>query len=82
MSTKEKFRRILLFGAIGLALLTGTPMRPEEIEDLMHQMNQPKVAHTLPDECDQGDDPNRRSLLDIRASLAAGEDPSYDEDSG
>ena len=57
MSIKEKLRRMLLVGAIGLALLTGTPMRPEEIEELMHQMNQPKVAHTLPDESDRGDDP-------------------------
>ena len=56
MSIKEKFRRILLVGAIGLALLTGTPIRPEEIEDLMHQMNQPKLAHTLRDESDQRDD--------------------------
>jgi hypothetical protein len=56
VSIKEKFRRILLVGAIGLALLMGTPMRPDEIEELMHQMNQPKVAHTLPDESDQGDD--------------------------
>jgi hypothetical protein len=57
MSIKKKFRKILLIGAIGLALLTATPMRPEEIEELMHQMNQPKVAHTLPDESDQGDPP-------------------------
>ena len=57
MSIKEKFRRILLIGAIGLALHTGTPMRPDEIEELMHQMNQPKVAHTLRDENNQGVDP-------------------------
>jgi hypothetical protein len=57
VSIKEKLRRMLLVGAIGLALLTGTPMRPEEIEELMHQMNQPKVEHSLPDESDRGDDP-------------------------
>jgi len=56
VSVKEKARKMLLIGAIGLALLTGAPMRPEEIEDLMHQMNQPKVAHALRDENDQGDD--------------------------
>ena len=60
MSIKEKFRKILLIGSIGLALLTATPMRPEEIEELLHQMNQPKVAHTLPDESDQGDGPNKK----------------------
>ena len=60
MSIKEKFRKILLIGSIGLALLTTTPMRPEEIEELLHQMNQPKVAHTLPDESDRGDDKNKK----------------------
>ena len=60
MSIKEKFRRILLIGAIGLALLTGTPMRPDEIEEMMHQMNQPKLAHTLRDESDHGDDPTQK----------------------
>lgn len=60
MSIKEKFRRILVIAAIGLGLLTGAPMRPEEIEELMRQMNQPRIAHTLPDESDQGDDPNKR----------------------
>jgi len=53
VSIKQKVRRILLVGAIGLALLTGMPMRPEEIEELLHRMNQPKLAHTLPDESDQ-----------------------------
>jgi hypothetical protein len=64
VSIKEKLRRILMTGAIGLALPTGAPMRPEEIEELMHRMNQPKLAHTVPDESDQGDGPNtRRSPL-------------------
>jgi hypothetical protein len=30
-------------------------MRPDEIAELMHQMNQPKAAHTLPDENDKSD---------------------------
>ena len=57
MSIKERFRRILLIGAIGMGLSIGAPMRPDEIEELMHQMNQPKVAHSLPNESDNGDDP-------------------------
>jgi hypothetical protein len=61
VSIKEKVRRTLLIAAIGLALLTGAPMRPEEIEELMHRMNQPKLAHTLPDESEEGDDPNKRN---------------------
>jgi len=57
VSIKEKFRRILLIGAIGLALSQGAPMRPAEIEELMHQMNQPKLAHSLPDESGKENDP-------------------------
>jgi len=32
-------------------------MRPEEIEALMAAMNTPKIAHVLPDENNNGDDP-------------------------
>jgi hypothetical protein len=49
---KHKFCKILLCLTLGLASLGGAPMRPEEIEELMHQMSQPKVSHTLPDEND------------------------------
>jgi hypothetical protein len=31
-------------------------MRPDEVEELMYAMSQPKVAHTLPDDADAGDD--------------------------
>ena len=50
MSFSQTFRKLLLIGAIGLGLLTGSPMRPDEIEELLHQLNQPKVAHTLREE--------------------------------
>ena len=42
------------------AALVGSPMRPEEIQDLLRAMNRPKLAHVIPDESDPGDgDPNR-----------------------
>jgi hypothetical protein len=31
-------------------------MRPEEVEELMYSMTQPKIAHTLPDDTENGDD--------------------------
>ena len=40
-----------------VGVLFGIPMRPEQIEELMHQMNQPKLAHVLDEEDDQGDPP-------------------------
>jgi protein-S-isoprenylcysteine O-methyltransferase Ste14 len=42
----------LQFGA-----LAGMPMRPEEIQELMRQMNAPKLAHVLPSEEDDGGEP-------------------------
>jgi len=39
-----------------MGVLNGVPMRPDEIQELMNQMNQPKMAHTLPSENDEGDD--------------------------
>jgi hypothetical protein len=39
-----------------MGVLGGVPMRPDEIQELMRQINQPKFAHVLPSEKDQGDD--------------------------
>lgn len=41
--------------ALGIGSLIGVPMRPEEIQELMQTMNQPKIAHTLPQE-DENDE--------------------------
>jgi hypothetical protein len=38
----------------------GVPMRAEDLEELLRQMNQPKIAHTLPEEKDNGDPPSHR----------------------
>ena len=37
------------------AALLGLPMRPEEIEELMRTLNQPRVARTIPNESDNYD---------------------------
>ena len=46
---------------LGLAAFGGAPMRPEEIEELLHCMNQPKLAHTISKE-DEQDDPIKKLL--------------------
>jgi hypothetical protein len=56
MSLRHRLRTILLCLVLEMGALTGVPMRPEEIEELMHTMNQPKVVHTIPDESEKGDD--------------------------
>ena len=39
------------------AALVGSPMRPEEVQKLMQQFNQPQLAHALPAEEDDGGAP-------------------------
>ena len=57
MSLKKRQRTIFLCAALELGVLSGVPMRPEEIRALMNQINQPKVAHVLPSDDQDGDDP-------------------------
>ena len=56
VSLVKRLRLLLLCVALELGVLSGVPMRPCEIQDLMNQMNQPRMAHALPSENDEGDD--------------------------
>jgi hypothetical protein len=38
-----------------LGALSGIAMRPEEIEELMHSMNQQKISYTIPGESGKDD---------------------------
>ena len=55
MSIKQRFRGVFICLVLCAALSMGAPMRPDEIEELMSALNQPKIAHTLPEESDDGD---------------------------
>jgi hypothetical protein len=57
VSLKKRLRVVLVCANLLLGVMVGSPMRPDQIEELMHQMNQPKMAHVLPTENDEGDDP-------------------------
>jgi hypothetical protein len=57
VSFKKRLRVFLACAGLELGVLMGVPMRPDQIEELMHQMNQPKLAHVLRSEDDAGDDP-------------------------
>jgi hypothetical protein len=48
---------LFVCAVLEMGVLVGAPMRPDEIQELMHQMNQPKLAHVLPSENDDGGDP-------------------------
>jgi hypothetical protein len=47
-----------------MGVLSGVPMRPDDIRELMKQMNQPKMAHALPGENGEGDDSPDSSFED------------------
>jgi len=56
VSLIKRLRVIAICVALEVGVLVGVPMRPEEIEELMRQMSEPKLARTLPAEEDAGDD--------------------------
>ena len=58
MSLKEKLRVLVTCLTLEFGVIIGAPMRPDEIRELMHQMNQPTLAHVLPSEEEAGDDPS------------------------
>ena len=55
MSLIKRLRTVFLCLALEVGVLSGVPMRPEQIRELLNQLNQPKLAHTLPGEEDSGD---------------------------
>jgi len=56
MSVTSRLRTLTLCFALGLGSMMGCPMRAEEIEELMAQTNQPKIAHVLAVEDEDGEE--------------------------
>ena len=57
MSIRRRLRTVMCCAILEIGTLMGVPMRPEQIQELMHAMNQPKVAETDPEEHDAGEPP-------------------------
>ena len=53
MSVKHKLRKILLIATLGVGSLMGVPMTPEQIEELLYLMNQPKIEVVVKEENDE-----------------------------
>ena len=51
----EKLRTIFVCLTLEVGVLFGVPMKPEEIQKLLREMNQPTMAQTLPQEEDTGE---------------------------
>ena len=65
MSVVHRLRTVFCCAFLQLGALLGVPMRPEEIQDLMHRLNKPKVAHTNPEEnpCDRNPQADESSAV-------------------
>jgi hypothetical protein len=57
VSLVKRLRVLFVCAVLETGVLVGVPMRPEEIQGVMRLMNQAVVAHVLPSEDDEGDDP-------------------------
>lgn len=55
MSIARRLRTVACCAILEIGTLMGVPMRPEQIQDLMRDMNVPKVAQTNPEESSSGD---------------------------
>lgn len=54
MSLKGRLRTLVLCFPLLLGSISGVPMRPEEIENLMHSLNQQEIVVTIPKENEDG----------------------------
>ena len=54
---KRRFRKMFLCFVLCVGSHMGLPMRPDEIEELMRTMNQPKIVRKFAEEEERGDDP-------------------------
>lgn len=50
MSLKYSFRKLLVGAMLFGALAIGTPMRPDEIEQMLSRFSQPKIVQVLREE--------------------------------
>ena len=50
MSIKHRLRTLMLCVPLLLGAFAGMPMRPEEIQELLHSTNQQKIVHVIKEE--------------------------------
>ena len=63
MSLARRLRVLLVCVTLLAGVLSGVPMRPDEIQELIRQMNRPALAHVLPTDDEGGDDSRTESEL-------------------
>jgi hypothetical protein len=50
MRLSSRLRTILVCAMLEYAAIIGSPVRPDEIQKLLRQMNQPQVTHVIEDD--------------------------------
>ena len=58
MSFRKRLRTFFVCLVLEFGVLSGVPMQARELEELMRQLHQPKLAHMLPSEEEGGGPPN------------------------
>lgn len=56
MRVSLALRTVLVCLGLQVGVMFGVPMRPEQVEELMRELNQPRLAHELRGTSDAGDD--------------------------
>ena len=56
MSIKRKLRMLLLYLSLLAGSLSGVPMRPEDMDQIMEALNQERIEYVIPDDSENGDD--------------------------
>ena len=68
INIRRKLRQLFLCLTLLAGSLSGVQMRPEEIEELMRSMNQPKLAHVLREEFEGSDDTIKKVIEELDGS--------------
>jgi hypothetical protein len=53
---KHKLRMLLLYLPLLAGSLSGVPMRPEDMDQIMEALNQERIEYVIPDDGENGDD--------------------------
>lgn len=56
MLIKHKLRMLLLYLPLLAGSLSGVPMLPEDIDQIMEALNQERIEYVIPDDSENGDD--------------------------
>jgi hypothetical protein len=64
MSLRSKLAKAVFCGMLACASIGGLPLRAEEVEELLQAVNQPKIAHSIPEDAENGDDLLKKLLGD------------------